>query len=322
MTRQISLDDIQAAAAIVYEHMPPTPQYRWPMLSGRLGAEVWVKHENHTPVGAFKIRGGLVYFEHLKAGGELPNGVIAATRGNHGQSVGFAARLHGIPATVVVPHGNSLEKNAAMRALGVELIEHGDDFQASREHADKLAKERSLKVVPSFHPLLVTGVATYSLELLKSVPGIDVVYVPIGLGSGICGMLAARDALGLKTEVVGVVSAHAPAYAKSFAAGYPVDAPVTTLLSDGMACRAAEPEALELILKGVDRIVPVTDDEVAAAMCMMFECTHNVCEGAGAAALAAAMQEKSRLAGQRVAVVASGGNVDQAVFADVLKRGQ
>lgn len=322
MKMQISLDDIQAAAAIVYAHMPPTPQYRWPMLFGRLGAEVWVKHENHTPVGAFKIRGGLVYFEHLKSAGELPNGVIAATRGNHGQSVGFAARLHGIPATIVVPHGNSLEKNAAMRALGVELIEHGDDFQESREFADKLAAERSLKVVPSFHPLLVTGVATYSLELLKSVPGIDVVYVPIGLGSGICGMLAARDALGLKTEVVGVVSAHAPAYAKSFAAGCPVDAPVTTLLSDGMACRTAEPEALELILKGVDRIVPVTDDEVAAAMCMMFECTHNVCEGAGAAALAAAMQEKSRLAGKRVAVVASGGNVDQAVFADVLKRGQ
>jgi len=322
MTTQISLDDIQAAAPVVYAHMPPTPQYRWPMLCERLGADVWVKHENHTPVGAFKIRGGLVYFDHLKAAGELPNGVIAATRGNHGQSVGYAARLYGIPATIVVPHGNSLEKNAAMRALGVELIEHGDDFQASREYADQLAAERSLQVVPSFHPLLVTGVATYSLELLQNVQDIDVVYVPIGLGSGICGMLAARDALQLETEVVGVVSAHAPAYAKSFEAGCPVDAPVTTLLSDGMACRTAEPEALELILRGVDRIVPVTDGEVAAAMCMMFECTHNVCEGAGAAALAAAMQEKSRLAGKRVAVVASGGNVDQAVFADVLKHGQ
>jgi len=321
MTKQVTLDDIQAAAAVVYAHMPPTPQYRWPMLSERVGTEVWVKHENHTPVGAFKIRGGLVYFDHLQVAGQLPSGVIAATRGNHGQSVGFAARLYGIPATIVVPHGNSLEKNAAMRALGVELIEHGDDFQASREYADKLAAERSLKVVPSFHPLLVTGVATYSLELLQGVPGIDVVYVPIGLGSGICGMLAARDALRMKTEVVGVVSAHAPTYAKSFAAGCPVDAPVTTLLSDGMACRTAEPEALELILRGVDRIVPVTDDEVAAAMCMMFECTHNVCEGAGAAALAAATQERSRLAGKRVAVVASGGNVDQDVFADVLKRG-
>jgi len=322
MTKQITLGDIRSAAAIVYAHMPPTPQYCWPLLSAHLGTEVWVKHENHTPVGAFKIRGGLVYFEHLKASGQLPKGVIAATRGNHGQSVGYAARLYGIPATIVVPHGNSLEKNAAMRALGVELIEHGDDFQESREHAGQLAAERSLMVVPSFHPLLVTGVATYSLELLQNVEDIDVVYVPIGLGSGICGMLAARDALQLETEVVGVVSAHALAYAKSFESGQPVDSPVTTLVADGMACRTPEPEALGLILKGVDRIVPVTDDEVSAAMCMMFECTHNVCEGAGAAALAAAMQEKSRLAGRRVAVVASGGNVDQALFADILKRGQ
>jgi threonine dehydratase len=336
MTMQISLDDIQAAAGIVYAHMPPTPQYCWPMLCERLGTEVWVKHENHTPVGAFKIRGGLVYFAHLKESGQkesaqkesalkesaqMPRGVIAATRGNHGQSVGYAARLHGIPATIVVPFGNSVEKNAAMRALGVELIEHGDDFQEAREFADKLAAERSLLVVPSFHPLLVTGVATYSLELLQNVADIDVVYVPIGLGSGICGMLAARDALNLQTEVVGVVSAHALAYAKSFESGQPVDSPVSTCLSDGMACRTPEPQALELILQGVERIVPVTDDEVAAAMCMMFECTHNVCEGAGAAALAAAIKEKSRLAGRRVAVVASGGNVDQALFADVLKTG-
>ncbi|MGA9574454.1 MAG: threonine dehydratase [Lysobacterales bacterium] len=322
MTMKITLGDILAAADIVYAHMPPTPQYRWPMLCERLGTEVWVKHENHTPVGAFKIRGGLVYFAHLKDSEQLPAGVIAATRGNHGQSVGYGARLHGIPATIVVPRGNSVEKNAAMRALGVELIEHGDDFQESREYAGKLAAQRSLEMVPSFHPLLVTGVATYSLELLQHVKDIDVVYVPIGLGSGICGMLAARDALQLETEVVGVVSAHALAYAKSFNTGCPVESPVTTRLSDGMACRTPEPEALELILKGVERIVAVTDDEVSAAMRMMFECTHNVCEGAGAAALAAAIQEKSRLAGCRVAVVASGGNVDQALFADVLKSGQ
>jgi threonine dehydratase len=248
--------------------------------------------------------------------------VITATRGNHGQSVGYAAGLYDIPVTIVVPHGNSVEKNAAMRALGVELIEYGEDFQASREFAEKLARERSLMFVPSFHPLLIAGVATYSLELLRHVKDIDVVYVPIGLGSGICGMLAARDALKLKTEVVGVVSAHAPAYAKSFEAGRPVEAPVTTRISDGMACRTAEPQALELILQGVDRIVQVTDDEVSAAMCMMFECTHNVCEGAGAAALAAALQEKSRLAGRRVAVVASGGNVDQELFAEVLNSGR
>jgi len=315
---QISLEDIRSAARVVYAEMQATPQYRWPMLCERLGAELWVKHENHSPVGAFKIRGGLVYFANLVESGPMPKGVIGATRGNHGQSVGYAARRYGIPATIVVPHGNSLEKNAAMRSLGVKLVEHGDDFQASREFAQDLAKEQSLHLVPSFHRLLVAGVATYSLELLQEVRNIDVVYVPIGLGSGICGMLAARDALGLDTKVVGVVSAHAPAYAKSFRAGCPVESPVTTRLSDGMACRTPEPEALELILRGVDRIVQVTDDEVAAAMCMMFECTHNVCEGAGAAALAAATREKTRLAGSRVAVVASGGNVDQELFAEIL----
>jgi threonine dehydratase len=288
------------------------------LLSERLGVELWVKHENHSPVGAFKIRGGLVYFDHLARSGQVPAGVISATRGNHGQSVGYAARRYGIAATIVVPHGNSVEKNAAMQALGVTLIEHGDDFQASREFAQELAREQSLHMVPAFHRLLVTGVSTYSLELLQHVQGLDVVYVPIGLGSGICGMMAARDALNLKTSIVGVVSAHASAYAKSFSAGHPVDSEVTTQLSDGMACRVPEPASLELILHGVDRIVQVTDEEVSAAMRMMYECTHNVCEGAGAAALAAARQESARIAGKKVAVVASGGNVDRDVFARVL----
>jgi len=315
---KITLDDIASASRVVYREMQPTPQYRWPMLCERLGAEVWVKHENHTPVGAFKIRGGLVYFDHIVNSGQIPKGVISATRGNHGQSVGFAARHYGIPATIVVPQGNSVEKNAAMQALGVELIEYGDDFQESREFAINQAHERSLHLVPAFHPSLVAGVGTYSLELLKNVEDLDVVYVPIGLGSGICGMMAARDALGLKTRVVGVVSAHAQAYAKSFNAGCPIESPVTTHLSDGMACRVPEPQALELILRGVDRIVQVTDDEVSAAMRMMFECTHNVCEGAGAAALAAVTQEKARIEGRKVAVIATGGNVDQDVFARVL----
>jgi len=315
---QISLDDIKSAAAVVYTDMQATPQYRWSLLGERLGAEVWVKHENHSPVGAFKIRGGLVYFAHLVQSGQVPEGVICATTGNHGQSIAYAARRYGIPATIIVPHGNSVEKNAAMRALGVKLIEHGDDFQTAREFAQGMASEQSLHMVPSFHPLLVTGVATYSLELLQAVKAIEVVYVPIGLGSGICGMLTARDALGLKTKVVGVVSAHASAYAQSFEAGRAIESPVTTRLSDGMACRVPEPAALELILEGVDRIVQVTDDEVAAAMRMMFECTHNVCEGAGAAALAAATQEKARLAHRKIAVIASGGNIDQDVFASVL----
>ena len=312
------LREIEAASRIVYADMPPTPQYCWPMLCERLGTEIWVKHENQTPVGAFKLRGGLVYFEHLAQSGAGQGGVISATRGNHGQSIGFAARRYGIPATVVVPHGNSVEKNAAMRALGVELIERGADFQESLEIAVSLASEHALHLVPAFHPLLIAGVATYSLELFSAVKDIDIAYVPIGLGSGICGMLAVRDALKLKTKIVGVVSSHATAYAKSFAAGHLVESPVTTRLADGMACRTPQPDALEIIIQGVERIIQVTDDEVAAAMRMLFECTHNTCEGAGAAALAAAVQEEERISGQKVAVVATGGNVDRDVFAAVL----
>ena len=313
----LSLHDIESAARIVYSAMPATPQYCWPLLCEELGAEVWVKHENHTPVGAFKLRGGLVYFADL-ASNSTVKGVISATRGNHGQSVGLAAWLHGLSARVVVPHGNSIEKNAAMRAMGVDLIEHGDDFQAAREHAGRLADELGLHLVPSFHPLLVSGVASYALELLRAVRDLSTVYVPIGLGSGICGMVAARDALGLKTEVVGVVSAQAPAYAVSFTAREIREAPVTTTLADGMACRTPQPEALEVIWRGVDRIVEVSDSEVAEAIRILFTCTHNAAEGAGAAALAAARQERSRLAGRRTAVVLSGGNIDRALLADVL----
>jgi threonine dehydratase len=316
---QPDLAELEAASRIVHAAMEPTPQYCWPLLSERLGARVWVKHENHTPVGAFKIRGGLVYFHHLAKSEAKPAGVISATRGNHGQSVGFAARLQGMAATIVVPHGNSVEKNAAMRALGVELIEHGDDFQEAREYAGALALERKLHMVPSFHRHLVAGVGTYSLELLRAVPDLEVVYVPIGMGSGICGMLAARDALGLKTEVVGVVSAHAQAYAQSFAEKRLIEAPATTEVADGMACRVPDMEALQIIWRGVDRIVQVTDDEVAAAMRMLFECTHNTSEGAGAAGAAAAFQEKSRIAGRKVAVIMSGGNVDREMFARLLK---
>ena len=315
---QPTLPDIRSAADIVYAGMQPTPQIRWPLLCERLGTEVWVKHENHTPIGSFKIRGGLVYFSHLEPSGDMGAGVIGATRGNHGQSIGFAARRHGVPATVVVPHGNSVEKNAAMRALGVQLVEHGDDFQACKEHAEALARERSLHLVPSFHPLLVAGVSTYSNELLEAVSDLDVVYVPIGLGSGICGMISARDALGLDTRIVGVVSAHARTYAESFSARQIVESPVTTKIADGMACRIPDPNALDIIWRGVDRIVQVTDDEVEDAMRTMFECTHNTCEGAGAASLAAATQEQSNNAGSKVAVVATGGNVDRQVFGAVL----
>jgi threonine dehydratase len=309
---------IHAAAKIVYTHMTPTPQYCWPMLCRYLAAEVWVKHENHTPTGAFKVRGGLVYFDHLAQSQTLQQGVISATRGNHGQSIGFAARCHGVAATIVVPRGNSPAKNEAMRAMGVKLVEHGEDFQAAREHAQVLAVKHGLHLVPAYHPLLVAGVATYGHELLSKVSDLDAVYVPIGIGSGISAMMAVRDVLGLKTAVIGVVSAHARAYAASFQAKSPIEAPAQTSLADGLACRVPEPAALEVICKGVERIVEVTDTEVAAAMRLIFDCTHNVAEGAGAAALAAVMQERDIMAGKKIAVVLSGGNVDRDVYAAVL----
>jgi threonine dehydratase len=313
-----SLAQLERAAQLVYEAMAPTPQYRWPLLCEQLGTQSWVKHENHTPTGAFKVRGGLVYFSDLARHTPRPAGVVSATRGNHGQSIGFAAQRHNIPATIVVPHGNSREKNAAMRAQGVELIEHGEDFQAAREYATSLAQRRGLLMVPSFHPLLVQGVATYSLELLRAVPDLDVAYVPIGLGSGICGMIAAREALGSRTEVVGVVSEHAPAYALSFEQRRPVEHPVTTRIADGMACRTPEPAALEILWRHMARVVRVTDDEIGHAMRLMFSATHNVAEGAGAAGLAAALQERARLAGKKVGLILSGANVDRDVFARIL----
>jgi threonine dehydratase len=311
-----TLAEIETAAQTVYRAMPPTPQYRWPLLCEHIGTEIWLKHENHTPVGAFKLRGGLAYFSRL----EKKKGVIAATRGNHGQSVALCARQYGMAATIVVPHGNSVEKNAAMRSLGADLIEHGEDFQAARLYAESLAAEEGLFMVPSFHPLLVTGVASSSLELFRAVPEIDTLYVPIGLGSGICASVAARNALGLSTEIVGVVSAHARAYALSFSSKKPMDSEVTTRLADGMACRTPEPEALEVLWRHVDRIVEVTDEEVAQAIAIVFQCTHNCAEGAGAAPFAAIRKERSRLKGRKVAAVLSGGNIDREVFASVLAR--
>ena len=319
VARLPTLAELEAAAALVHAVMPPTPQYRWPLLDARTGCETWVKHENHTPAGAFKVRGGLVYLDALARRSPPVPGIVSATRGNHGQSLGFAARRHGIPAAVVVPHGNSREKNAAMRALGVELIEEGHDFQASSEAAARIAGERGWHRVPSFHRHLVAGVGTWALELFRAAPPLDVVYVPIGLGSGLCGVLAAREALGLRCAVVGVVSAGAPAYARSLAAGAALSHDVTTTLADGMACRTPHPEALALMRGRVDRVVEVTDDAVAAAMRHLFTDTHNVAEGAGAAALAALLAERDAMRGRRVGIVLSGGNVDAEVYAEVLK---
>ena len=314
----LNLHDIEQAAQVVYRSFQATPQYCWGLSSQRLGAHCWIKHENHTPVGAFKIRGGLTYFEALRASGTLPQEVVSATRGNHGQSIGWAARAHGVACTIVVPHGNSLEKNAAMRALGVTLVEHGDEFQDAREHAAALAAQRGAHMVPSFHKNLVCGVATYWWEFFKAVPHMDVAYVPIGMGSGAAAAIQAKLALNHRAEIVGVVSAHATSYADSIAAGQVLAAPVTTRLADGMACRMADPAALSVLAPHLARIVQVTDAEVADAMRHLYADTHNVAEGAGAASFAAAMQERATLQGQTVGVTLCGGNVDADVLARVL----
>jgi threonine dehydratase len=314
---RIGLAEIEAAALRVYAAMPATPQYAWPLLARRAGCEVWVKHENHTPTGAFKIRGGLNLLGALAAAGDLPKSVISATRGNHGQSLAFAARRHGVGCTIVVPHGNSPAKNRAMREWGAELVEHGRDFDEARLHAAALAAERGLRFVGPFERELVAGVATYALELFRAAPPLDRVYVPIGCGSGICGLIATRDALGLATEIVGVVSTNANAYAQSFAARRAIETTTANTIADGMAVRVPVAEALATILAGAAGIVEVSDAEVAEAMRAYFDDTHQVAEGAGAAPLAALMKATDR-AGRRCAVILCGGNVDRDLYARVL----
>jgi threonine dehydratase len=314
----MTLSELEQAAAVVYQAMTPTPQQRWPLLDARCGGPVWVKHENHTPVGAFKVRGGLVYFDDLRRAGSAVKGVVAATRGNHGQSIAFAAARYGIPAALVVPHGNSTGKNRAMQALGAELIEEGHDFQASLEAAARIAATRGWHMVPSFDPRLVKGVASYALELFRAVPDLDTFYVPIGLGSGICGAMAARDALGLRTKIVAVVASAAPAYARSLALGRLVSHDSTTRVADGMACRTPVPEALDIIRAGIDRLVEVDDDEIEAAMRALYDDTHNVAEGAAAAGLAAILQDRERLHGRPAGFVLTGANVDAEIFRRVL----
>ena len=305
----LSRAELEGAARLVHSLMPATPQYAWPLLCERAGAEVWVKHENHTATGAFKIRGGLVMLEHLKRARPALPGVISATRGNHGQSLAFAGRRHGVHTVIVVPHGNSRDKNAAMRAWGAELIEHGRDYDEAREHSAKLAAAQGLEYIGPFHAELVAGVGSYALELFGAVPDLDEVYVPIGCGSGICGLIAWRDALGLRTRIVGVVSENAACYALSFEAGKPVETASADTFADGMAVRVPVPAALEIIRAGAERIVRVTDDEVKAAVRYFYSDTHNLIEGAGAAPLAALLKDKARK-GRRFAVIASGGNID------------
>lgn len=313
-----TIDEIRAAQELVYSVMQPTAQIVWPLLCERLGTEVWVKHENHTPIGAFKARTAVVYAAQLFRRAHNIKGLVTATRGNHGQSVALAARRFNVPAHVVVPRGNSAEKNAAMRAQGANLIEFGSDYQEAKEHALGLADQHGWHFVPSYHRDIVKGVATYWLEFFSVVPSLDVVYVPIGQGSGICSCSAVRNGLNLKTKIVGVVAEGAPAYALSFEAGRKIAAPVTTLLGDGMACRVPDDESLEVVMQNVDHILQVSEEELRQAMKIYFSDTHNVAEGAGAAGLAAALKEKHALKGKRVGLVISGGNVDHDVFAKVL----
>ncbi|MGA7108268.1 MAG: threonine dehydratase [Terracidiphilus sp.] len=313
-----TLSQIEEAQAIVYRYMPPTPQYTWPLINTRLGFEVWIKHENHTPVGAFKLRGALVYMEWLKQTQPELRGVVAATRGNHGQGVGMAARLLGLKAVIVVPQGNSPDKNRAMQAQGVELVEQGRDFQESLEFARTVAADRGFAMVDSFHERLVMGTSTYALEFFRGAPQLDAVYVPIGLGSSICGVSAVRNALGLKTEIVGVVAEKSPSYALSFEQHKIVEAPSMTLVADGLACRTPNADAMEVIWQNVARIVEVSDDEIIYAMRTLYQDTHNLAEGAAAAALAGIVRKASLHRGRRIGMVLTGANVDASVFAQVL----
>jgi len=313
-----SLDQIRDAQSLVYRYMPPTPQYSWPLINQRVGAEAWIKHENHTPVGAFKLRGALVYASWMKQTKPDLAGVVAATRGNFGQGVAMAARLLGLNAVIVVPHGNSVEKNRATKAQGAELVEHGHDFQESLEYARTLARERGYTMLESFHEHLVWGTATYALELFEAAPKLDAVYVPIGLGSSICGVAAARNAMNLPTEIIGVTATRSAATALSFKQRRLVESPANSLIADGLACRRPDEDALEIIWGQVARIVEVSDEAIAEAMCIYYQDTHNVAEGAGAATLAAALKEKSSLAGKRAGIVLTGGNVDRERFIDAL----
>lgn len=310
--------ELEEAAQLVYEHIPATPQYVWPQICEKAGATIWVKHENHTPTGAFKIRGGITFIDWLKRAEPDVPGIITATRGNHGQSQARAAVAAGLQVKIVVPKGNSVEKNAAMRAFGGTVVEFGDDFDAARVEAGRLSEEEGLFIVPAFHTALVRGVATYALEFFSAVPDLDTVYVPIGCGSGICGVISVRDALGLKTKIVGVVSTRAQTVKLSLESGSLVETKTANTFADGMAVRVPVKEAFEIYATGMDRIIAVDDDEVAEAMRFYFRDTHNVVEGAGAASLAAVLQDRDAVRGKVIGVILSGGNIDADMFATVL----
>ena len=317
----LSLDELERTAEFVHAVVAPTPQYAWPKLRKRAGCTVWVKHENHTPTSAFKVRGGLVYLDRLAKRLPAVPGVVSATRGNHGQSIAFAAARAGIPAEIYVPLGNSPDQNSAMATFGAKVVEVGKDFDEAKHAAQRAAKERELHFIPSFHRDLVLGVASYALEFFRAAPVLDTVYVGVGMGSGICGLIETRDLLGLKTEIVGVSAANAPATSKSFAAGAPVTTASALTFADGIATREPSAEAIEVICRGAARFVEVSEDTIAEAMRIYFDDTHQVAEGAGAAPLAALLQERGRMEGRNVGVVLSGGNIERARFLTVLGGG-
>lgn len=314
----VTLDELEQATTFVHGTVPPTAQYAWPKLKERTGCTVWVKHENHTPTGAFKVRGGLVYIDRLVHAASTIGGIVSATRGNHGQSISFAAARAGIPATIYVPLGNSPDQNSAMRSFGATVVEVGKDFDEAKHVAHRAAADGGLHFVPSFHRDLVVGVATYALELFRAVAALDAVYVGVGMGSGICGLITVRDLLGLKTEIIGVSAANAPSTARSFAAGHPVTTPTALTFADGIATREPNAQAIDIICRGATRIVEVSEDEIAAAMRIYFDDTHQIAEGAGAAPLAALLQERARMANRKIGLILSGGNIERRRLLQVL----
>ncbi len=318
---EFGVEELEAAARLVYTRMPPTPQHAWPTLAARLGCEVWVKHENHTPTGAFKVRGGITFIDWLKRTRPEVRGICTATRGNHGQSQARAAVAAGLRAKIFVPFGNSREKNAAMRAFGADLIEFGEDFDTAKEEAFRVADAEGLATVPPFHAELVRGVATYAWELLTAVPDLDTIYVPIGCGSGICGTILVRDALGLATRIVGVVSEPAQTAKLSAEAGRLIETDSAQTFADGMAVRVPVQAALDIYGPGAERIVAVSEAEMAEAIRVYYRDTHNLAEGAGAAALAALMQERDAMRGRKAGVILSGGNIDADWFLTVMQGG-
>ncbi|OKH89697.1 threonine dehydratase [Thalassospira sp. TSL5-1] len=311
--------ELTEAADFVHDYVPPTPTIRWSLIERATGLSIYVKHENHTRLGAFKVRGGLTFCRSLSRSMQVVNGIISATRGNHGQSLAFAASVFGLRATIIVPHGNSREKNAAMRALGADVIEHGDDFQDAADFARQKAAEDDLIMVPPFHPELVRGVASYAMELFGAVDNLDRVYVPIGMGSGICSLITARDALGLKTEIIGVVATGADAVRQSFLCGEICETATANTFADGVACRKPDPTSFEIIKKGAADIIAVSDEDIMQAMRLYFSATHNVAEGAGAAALAGLMADRARAIGKKNAVILSGANIDRDMYAEILQ---